>query len=149
MRRRVAVTAGVLTALVLTGCSADADVAPAPAPPAASGADGSEICAGYGDVWSILENADIALSEGRMDAQEHLGWYQLAERVLDRLPSDGDDAVHTALAAMQEVSPGVTPGKGLGQAAARAPEWYDVGDPLGAACDELGTPVAITMLTGG
>ncbi len=150
MRHRMAVAAGVLAAVLgLAGCSEDAEAEPAPTPEVESQPDESGTCAAFSDVLSILENADIALSEGRMDVQEHRGWYQLAGRVLERLPSGGDGAVDDALAALQEIDPAVAPGKGLGSAAARAPEWYDAEEPLGAACDELGTPVVISMMTGG
>lgn len=51
---------------------------------------------------TIVENADVALAEGRMAAQEHDGWYRLATRALQRLPSGGDGDVQTAIGDLQE-----------------------------------------------
>lgn len=45
------------------------------------------------DIQTIVENADVALREGRFTAQEQQDWYQLATRALHRIPSSGDGAV--------------------------------------------------------
>ncbi|WP_171467206.1 hypothetical protein [Cellulosimicrobium sp. 72-3] len=97
---------------------------------------------------TFSENADLALAEGRMEAQERDGWYRLATRVLDRLPSAGDSAVQTAIGELKEIAP-VTSGAFGESTGVRSPEWNDVQGDLGDACDDLGAPLAITMFTGG
>jgi hypothetical protein len=111
--------------------------------------DDAAICNAFGDVLTIVENADLGLADGRMEAQEHEGWYRLATRVLDRLPSTGDSAVHAAIAELQEIAPAVPSGAGTEPTGVRSPEWYDVEGALGAACDDLGVPLAINAFTGG
>ncbi|MGC0250421.1 hypothetical protein [Pseudactinotalea sp. Z1748] len=111
--------------------------------------DSAAICTAFGDVLTIVENADLGLADGRMEAQEHEGWYRLATRTLDRLSSTGDSAVHTAIAQLQEIAPAIPAGAGYEPAGVRSQEWYDVKGVLGAACDDLGAPVAINVFTGG
>ncbi|MCM3660553.1 hypothetical protein M3148_06035 [Georgenia satyanarayanai] len=149
----------VFAAAAMSGCaeSADAGVAPLPEPvvassapaPAPSPAEDADICTAYGDVLTILENADIALDDGRMEPQEHQGWHKLATRVLDRLPSSGDGPVRSAVTDLKEAAPAVPSGFGRAPEGVRSPEWYAAEEALGAACDELGTPLAISMFTGG
>ncbi len=64
--------------------------------------DDEAVCTAYGDVMTILENADLGLDDGRMETQEQQGWYRLATRVLDRLPASGDGAVSQAIADLQD-----------------------------------------------
>ncbi|MGW6227963.1 hypothetical protein ACWFQT_12675 [Cellulosimicrobium cellulans] len=154
-----AVTAVVLGAVVLSGCDGDgeADAAPPAAPDVAAvedaaGDDTAEdaaACAAYGDVLTILENADLSLADGRMDAQERDGWYRLVTRVLDRLPSDGDTAVQTAIGELQEVAPALPPGAFAESTGVHSPEWDDAEGDLGDACDAVGAPLTIDMFTGG
>lgn len=149
----------VLASAAMSGCSAegpDAEAAAqpepavessAPEPTPGEAAGDAEICSAYGDVLTILENADIALDDGRMEPQEHRGWHALATRVLDRLPSTGDGPVHSAVAELKAVA--VPAGRGQAPEGVRSLEWYAAEEALGAACDELGTPLAISMFTGG
>ncbi|MEE6282836.1 hypothetical protein [Georgenia sunbinii] len=155
----------MLGAVVAGGCSADDEAhagqtetpqagtatespssAAAPVPEAL---DDAAICTAFGDVLTIVENADLGLADGRMEAQEHEGWHQLATRVLDHLPSAGDSAVHTAIAQLQEIAPTVPSGAGHEPTGVRSPEWDDAMDDLGAVCDGLGAPLAINVFTGG
>lgn len=163
-KRWVVLSAAVLSATVLGGCSADDEAlaeeietpqastaaqqsSPA-APPEVDALGDAAICTAYGDVMTIAENADLALAEGRMEARERDGWYRLATRVLDRLPSAGDGAVQAAIGELKEIAP-VTSGA-LGESSGvRSPEWNDVQGDLGDACEDLGAPLAITMFTGG
>lgn len=157
-KRWAVVTAAVLGAGVLGGCDGDGEAEAAPqGPPAvaeadAAAADGTAedaaACTAYGDVLAILENADLSLADGRMDAQEHDGWYRLATRVLDRLPSDGDSAVQAAIGALQAAAP-VTPGAPGESIGVHSPEWDAGESDLGDACDDVGAPLTITMFTGG
>lgn len=161
----VAVSAAVLGAAVAGGCSADdqphagtpqapqAGTATEPSSPAAApvpeALDDSAICAAFGDVLTIVENADLGLEDGRMEAQEHAGWYRLATRVLDRLPSTGDGAVHTAIAQLQEIEPAAPSGAVASPDGVRSPEWYEAEEVLRAACDGLGVPLTMNVFTGG
>lgn len=150
----------VLGTAVLGGCSAEDDAHPgeedAPAAAAAgrppttpTPTDDAGVCTAFGDVATIVENADLGLADGRMAEQERDGWYGLASRVLGRLPSGGDSAVQTAVGDLQEAAPAIAPGAyarstGVGSAA-----WSQAQADLAAACDELGAPWAIGVFTGG
>ena len=75
-------TTVVVGAAVLGGCSGDdggpkvaSDPPSVPGPAPSDATDDAGICDAYGDVLTIVENADIALADGRMDAQEQHGWY--------------------------------------------------------------------------
>lgn len=164
-RRWAALSAAVLSTAVLGGCSADGEsdagqieAPPAgtaqeqpssAAPPVGGAPDDAALCTAFGDVLTIVENADLGLAGGRMEAQEHEGWYRLATRVLDRLPSTGESAVHTAISELQEIAPVVPSGAGADPSGLRSPEWYDAESVLSAACDDLGAPPAISVFTGG
>lgn len=164
-RRWAVLSAAVLGAVVAGGCSADdeahagqtgapqagtaAESASPAAPPVPEALDDSAVCAAFGDVLTIVENADLGLEDGRMEAQEHGGWYRLATRVLDRLPSAGDSPVHSAITQLQEVAPAVPSGAGAAPIGVRSTEWYNAMDDLGAACDDIGAPLAINVFTGG
>lgn len=146
-------TAAVVGAALLGACggqeagqSAAADRPSSPAPERRHGPDDAAVCDAYGDVLTIVENADIALADGRMDAQEQHGWYGLATRVLGRLPGDGGSAVQTAVGALQEAAPAGTSAESTG---VRSPAWVEAEQDLGTACDDAGAPLAITMFTGG
>jgi hypothetical protein len=145
----------VVVTAALGGCGAGADGRTETGPgsagtPAAGGAtDDAATCTAYGDVLTILENADLGLADGRMAEQERDGWYRLATRVLDRLPSGGDSAVQTAIAELQEVAPAVEPGEPTESAGPGSPEWDDAQGALGTACDALGAPLSINVFTGG
>ncbi|MFC8921823.1 hypothetical protein [Cellulosimicrobium sp. NPDC057127] len=146
-------SAVVLSTAVVGACSAGGDgpagqpdappastaaQQPSPTAPAEAGApDDAAVCTAVSDVMTILENADVGLAEGRMEAQEHGGWYRLATRVLDRLPSSGTSAVQTAIGDLQEST------------VVDSPAWGEAQLALGTACDDVGAPLAITMFTGG
>jgi len=153
-KRWAVVTTAVLGAVVLGGCdgAGEADAAPQGSPTVAeadaAAAEDVAACTAYGDVLTIVENADLSLADGRMGAQEHDGWYRLATRVLDRLPSDGDSAVQTAIGELQEAAP-VTSGASAESTGVHSPEWDDAEADLGDACDEVDAPLTITMFTGG
>lgn len=162
MRARAGVVVAALAAAAMSGCAESADAgaaplpepvvessAPEPAPAPAEANDDAALCTAYGDVLTIVENADIALDDGRMEPQEHTGWHTLATRVLGRIPSTGEGSVHSAVADLQEVAPAVPAGSIGAAEGIRSPEWYAAEEALSAACDELGTPIAISMFTGG
>ena len=121
VNRWAVLSAAVLSATVMGGCSAEGEAhagqtetpqastaaqQPSPVdPPEVDALDDAAICTAYGDVMTIAENADLALAKGRTEAQERDGWYRLATRVLDRLPSAGDSAVQTAIGELKEIAP--------------------------------------------
>ncbi|WP_250445667.1 hypothetical protein [Actinotalea sp. C106] len=98
---------------------------------------------------TIVENAELGLASGRMEDQERDGWFGLATRVLDRLPSTGESAVQTAIGELQEIAPVIPAGAGADPTGLRSPEWYDAQGALSTACEELGAPLAISVFTGG
>lgn len=122
-----------------------------PAPAAADAAeDDAAACVAFGDVLTIVENADVALAEGRMAAQEQQGWYALATRVLGRLPSGGGTDVQTAIGALQAAAPAAwSTGFGESTGVRSSPGWSHAEVDLATACDEVGSPLAISMFTGG
>nr|WP_297428391.1 hypothetical protein [uncultured Actinotalea sp.] len=133
-----------------TAVPQDATEEPAPAVPRPDdGMDDAAICSGFGDVLTIVTNADAGLADGRMETQERDGWYQLATRVLDRLPSDEDSAVRAAIGELQEIAPAAPAGAVFDPTGVRSRAWNDAEAALGSACEDVGAPLAITMFTGG
>lgn len=116
-------------------------------------ADDAALCTAFGDVLTIVENADLGLAERRMATQEQLGWYRLATRVLDRLPADGDGAVQAAIADLQDAAPVDAPADPSAPATEAtgvgSPEWGRAQSELGTACEEIGAPLEISVFTGG
>ena len=106
-------------------------------------------CAAFADVMTIVENADLGLADGRMATQEHDGWFALATRVLDRLPSSGDSAVQRAIGELQEAAPAAAPGTSADPTGVGSPQWQSAQALLDTACADLGTPLAIDVFTGG
>jgi|GEM_PF-943759 len=162
-RRLAVLSTVVLGAALLGACSPgpgedarDGDGATAgtaaeqPAPAAADAAeDDAAACVAFGDVLTIVENADVALAEGRMAAQEQQGWYKLATRVLDRLPSGGGTDVLAAIGALQAAAPAIPAGTFAESTGVGSPAWSQAAADLGDACDAAGAPLAISMFTGG
>ncbi len=153
-------SATVLVTAVLSACGADDVPAggteapatgagiqrPAPTTPAD---DDATICTDFGDVLTIVENADRGFADGRMAEQERDGWHRLADRVLGRLPSGGDSAVQTAIGALQAAAPAGAPGAFAESTGVRSPEWSRAEADLATACEEVGAPLAIDVFTGG
>lgn len=145
--------AAVVSTAVLGACGAcaagTAVQRPTPTAPAAGDPlDDAAVCSAYGDVMTIVENADLGLADGRMAAQERDGWHRLATRVLDRLPADEDSAVRSAIARLQEAAP-ADPSRFEEPIGVGSPEWDHAQFVLGAACDDVGAPLAVTVFTGG
>lgn len=155
----------VLTgALTLAGCaSSGSDTAPdgaaTPTPersaiPAAAPTPGSnavtdaETCSAIGDVMSIRFNADVAVSEGRMDTQEQGGWYRLATIVLSRVPTRGEGSVSDSVSALQSAVPPVALaayGRGEIGSDDLDQQWSAVMQ----SCTEAGSEIATVAFTGG
>ncbi|UFU04361.1 hypothetical protein LQF12_07225 [Ruania suaedae] len=164
-KQRAGVLAALFVAATMGGCTTNEDAQavestptqpatqsqeiPADAPGADEPMDDAAICTAYGDVMTIVENADLGLDDGRMEAQEHEGWYRLATRVLDRLPSGEGSAVRQAIAELQEVAPAISLGAGEGPSGVQSTEWHEAQGALGDACDDLGVPLSTSVFTGG
>lgn len=135
-------------ALALTGCAGDTYSTRSETPTPAASVTDEASCNAFGDVLTIIFNADVALREGRMQAQEHEGWYVLATRVLDRVPTRGEGAVSDAVAALKQLAPatdqGVDGTSGLGTQA-----WGNDTQALDSACAAAGTELAVAAFTGG
>jgi hypothetical protein len=135
-------------AVALSGCTGGTDSAPSEAPTPASSATDEVTCAAFGDVLTISGNADVALREGRMEAQEQQGWDRLATRVLDRIPTRGQGAVSDAVAALKEAAPAIPVGvietTGVG-----SPEWASGSRAVVDACADAGADVMGEGFTGG
>ena len=146
----------MLAGLVLTGCGANAE------PAATSSAETTQAdvakddtardaaaCKAVSDVMTIADNVDIALSEGRMAAQEQRGWYDVATRVLDRIPSTGNDAVSLGVADLKEAAPPLTPGTGAEPLGIGSDAWYDALATLDEPCLAADAELTIHVFTGG
>lgn len=147
--RHVVVASFALTgALVLTGCTRASESAASPTPSAAASTTDAVTCTAVSDVLTITANADAGLRDGRMAAQEQQGWYRLATRILDRVPTSGDGDVNDATAALRNVAPAIALGAvastGIGSA-----DWNDGLDKLSLACANVGAETAIQKFTGG
>ncbi len=134
--------------LVLTGCSAQAEPSPPATPVSASASSDAETCAAFGDVMTMTANADVGLRDGRMAQQEQQGWYRLAARVLDRVPTSGDGAVSDAVDALKDIVPAPAPGA-MGTSAFGSDEWNSAQHVLATACTAAGSELTISMFTGG
>ncbi len=162
----MAAAAVVLSTAVLGGCgsggsgpadgtagpeaASSAAPSPATAVPAEDGAaDDAATCVASSDVMTIVETADLGLADGRMAEQERDGWYELATRVLGRLPSGGDSAVQTAVGDLQAAAPAVAVGTFAESTGVGSPEWSQAQADLGDACEALGTPLTTAPFTGG
>jgi hypothetical protein len=153
----------VSIALALAGCATTAESAlpagpasTAPAPSAAASAPtiastastDKETCVVFGDVLTITSNADAGLRDGRMATQEQQGWYRLASRVLDRVPTRGEGAVSDAIASLKHAVPAVAPGA-MALSAFGSDDWNRGQQALFDACADVDVDVAIQMFTGG
>lgn len=139
------VVAGVLA---LSGCVAGAEPGPTATPAAAESTTDTATCTGFNDVATITANADAGLRDGRMATQEQQGWYRLATRVLDGVPTRGEGEVSRATAALKDVAPAVDLGA-MGTTAIGSAEWDSAMQELSDACAAAGVEMAIEMYTGG
>ncbi|MGM1029714.1 MAG: hypothetical protein ACQEWM_07545 [Actinomycetota bacterium] len=151
MHRRAASITVVLMTAALTGCAGSAPpepVATASSPAAGPERSDASACEGFSDVLTITFNADVALREGRIEQQEHDGWYRVATRVLDRLDQDDSGAVADAVAALQDAAPPIASGASRTAGIGSSP-WNEAQTALAAACEAAGTELAVEGFTGG
>ena len=138
----------VIGALLLTGCVGGNDVIHEGAAPSASPRTDDMACVAFGDVLTIVINADSGLRDGRMAAQEQQGWYRLATRVLDRLPTRGEGAVDAALADLKAAAP-VIALSANGASGIGSPGWEDGYRAMSEACADAGAELGLESFTGG
>jgi hypothetical protein len=163
LSRRVAVSiGGTLVVLGASGCIASTDpsdaaaasseavetATPVPSTPtaAATSTTDEETCKAFGDVLTIMHNTEAAVRDGRMGEQERLGWYRLATRVQDNVPSADEGPVAEALAALKQAAPAIPPVE-LGTPGIGSDAW-NVAD-LGEACAAAGSELVTEGFVGG
>jgi hypothetical protein len=159
VRRLLAASLALSAVVAMSACSAggSTDAAGTPTPEASSTITlaseetsiDQDACTSFFDVLTITANADVALSEGRMAQLEHDGWYPLAVRVLDRIPSDEESAVSDAINNLKSVAPagdhqGYESFTAIGSA-----EWNTGLDQLRTACADVDVELGLAMFTGG
>lgn len=158
MRRNQAVGVSVLllAGLLLTGCGARAEPASTPsADPTQAEApeDGVALdaaaCDAVSEVLTIVDNANVALREGRMAAQEQQGWYEVATRVLDRIPSSDDRAVSQSIAELKLAVPAVPAGTWSEPIDFTSAAWRSAFSPLRELCVAADAELTIQAFTGG
>jgi hypothetical protein len=108
----------------------------------------ADTCLAIGEVVSVTSNADVALGEGRMGAQEQGGWYRLATTVLARVPIRAEGAVSEAVTALQAAVPPV-PLAAAGRTEIGSDEWHEQVAAVFTACEEAGSEVVTVAFTGG
>ncbi|MEP7764313.1 hypothetical protein [Sanguibacter sp. 25GB23B1] len=106
-------------------------------------------CVALSDVMTIVENADLGVGAGRMEVQEQQGWYELAARVLGRIPSSDDTVVGRGIADLQAIAPGLAAGEGTMREGFDAPAWHDTLATLVGPCEAVDAELVITPFTGG
>lgn len=145
MRRATPIVSAIVAGLALAACTSTT-----PPEPSASAAVISDAttCEAFGDVLTITSNADIARDEGRIEQVEHSGWYRLATRVLDRIPTTGEGAVNDVIVALRDAAPPIASGAaaagGIGSTA-----WDEALAALLPACQAAGSDLAVEGFTGG
>lgn len=162
-RAALAVAAAVML-LSVTACTATSGTSdggdPAASPsaatetPSADAADDATsaqdevTCSAFGDVQTMLFNAQAAFYDERMTQRELDAWSALASRVLGNITAAEEGRVGEALAAVQEAVPAVE--EPLGPSNIISPREWDVpGAELLAACEAAGFPVVTNGFIGG
>lgn len=148
IRRAAFASVALCGALALSGCTADAERASAEATSSLTPITDEVTCDAFGDVSTIVGNADAGLRDGRMAEQEQQGWYRLAQRVLDRVPTTGDGAVSDAVAALKAIAPASIPGASATPSIG-SDEWESARAQLAEACNDAGYEMWLAMFTGG
>ncbi|MHA7133826.1 hypothetical protein [Oerskovia turbata] len=146
----------VLVALLVTGCgsASSAQTKPTESVDGVAAAENAvaqdaAACAAVSDVQTIVENADIALSEGRIAVQEQQGWYEIATRALDRIPSSGDGAVSLGVADLQEAVPSVEAWTRTEPAVIKSDAWSHALEALAEPCLAVDSELTLSMFSGG
>lgn len=157
IRKRLTVVAASAAVLMLSisGCTATPspdDASPKPdAAPAAQTAESTEAedemtCAAFGDVLTIVHNAQVAFTEDRMTEKEQNAWFSLASRVLGNIPAADEGDVADALAAVKEAVPAA---QDVSPSNIGSQDWAEPGSELYDACAAAGFEVATLGFAGG
>lgn len=143
----------VCAGLALSGCEtpdgAEASAASQPPGRDVVVADDATVCSALSDVMTIVDNADLGLAEGRMAEPEREGWYQLATRVLARIPASDDAVLSQGLTDLRATTPPVAagvkgPSEGIG-----SPAWHDALASVAETCAAADAELAVQSFTGG
>ena len=154
---RTLLGAVVLTStLAVAGCATPATGSQAPTsgqnsaavPASADPVTDADTCLAIGEVVSVTFNADVAVGEGRMGAQEQGGWYRLATTVLAVVPTRAEGPVSEAVTALQAAVPPV-PLAAAGRTEIGSDAWHEQLAAVFNACEEAGSEVATVAFTGG
>ena len=170
---RWAITAVALSsALALAGCTASGSPSPArstgtgpepavsaaqpsPSPSAGTSAepDTSAVtdaarCEAISDVMTIRFNVETAVREGRMGPQERDGWYRLATRDLQRIPTQSTSLISQQVAAIQATIPHTDPGA-LTSPVVGTDAWDAAAPQLSQLCAAAGAQIILQGFTGG
>ena len=143
----------VCAGLTLSGCGApdgpEGSAASQPPSREVAAAEDAEVCSALSDVMTILDNADLGLADGRMAEQEKEGWYQLATRVLDRIPASDDAVLSQGLADLRATTPPVAAGtKGTSEGIG-SPAWHDAFASVAETCAAADAELAVQSFSGG
>ncbi|WP_309615885.1 hypothetical protein [Salinibacterium sp.] len=135
-------------ALVLSGCTGAIEALPADPPASAAVTTDKETCSMFGGVLTVVANADAGVRDGRMEAQEQQGWYRLATRILDRVPTATEGAVSDAINSLKDAAPIIAQAK-MGTPGIGSAGWDSGYQTLSEACSNAGAELALEMFTGG
>jgi len=146
----------VLVALTVAGCSGGSitqgeltgEVARAVAP-ADDVAGAAAACEAVSDVMTVAENVAVAVGEARMTAQEQQGWYQVASRMLDRIPVTGDAAVDQGVEGLRAAVPAVAAGARAEPFELTSDAWNEALASLDEPCLAADAELAVSVFTGG
>lgn len=131
----------LLSAIALSGCTAQ----PAPSPSAtAPEVTAAETCEQYGNVLTVLFNAAVSQSQGRSTEQELDGARTLAHSMLEYTSVEPGSELEAILLRLRAIDP-----PDLMAVGSDSDEWGDADQEFGAACREAGSEVAIMAWTGG
>lgn len=154
MRRHRIVGLSVVVFLgwILGGCGGDEVNSSPPMTqaddPASAATQDAAACRALGDVLTIKENADLGTSEGRMEAQEQKGWYDLAARVLQYLPPSGSPDLTKSIAELKSIA-GAAPAGSYSTNGIGSPAWDTALATVADTCTAVGAELTINVFTGG
>ncbi len=135
-----------LATLALEGCTAQ----PAPIPAlSVAPVTVEETCAEVGDVLTIIANAQSSYALGRSIPQEYDGAMQLAARIMSRVQVDEGTDLGKAMVVAKAIAIAPPIGRVGPVLNPDSKEWRDAVMSMSDACLAAGTPIGISMWTGG
>ena len=150
-KHAVGLSVAAIVGLILGACGSAETAAetPSEAGKAELAEQDAASCSALSDVMTIVENADLGVSAGRMDVQEQQGWYELAARVLGRIPSNDDTTLGQGMATLQAIAPGVAAGEGAAPEGIGSAAWHDTLATLVDPCEAVDAELVIAPFGGG